>query len=419
MKYSVASLIKILHAADLHIDSPMRGLRRYEGAPVDRLRGATRSAFSALIDLALRERVALVLLAGDLFDGAWKDYNSGLFFSRELLRLRETGAQVVLLRGNHDAQSALVPALSHPGHVTELSSSKAQTKVFDDLGVAVHGRSFWARAVTEDLAASYPVKVPGAFNVGLLHTSADGRPGHEPYAPTTLDVLRSRGYDYWALGHVHTREVLSQDPWVVFPGNLQGRNVRETGPKGATMIVVDQGRVAQVEHVALDQVRWHHAKVSLTEAHVMDDVLAMSARCLDAAMVEAEGRLCAVRLTLVAGASSAALVQRDGARLEAELRRLAQDRGGDDLFLEKVVLDHDDTERPKLAGASAWLPASLYEPDDVAALGAELGELLRKLPQEVTEGPDGFDPSSSETLTRLLRDAEALARARLSRDGGT
>ena len=385
---------------------------------MERLRGATRRAFSALIDLALRERVALVLLAGDLFDGAWKDYNSGLFFARELLRLREIGAQAVLLRGNHDAQSALVPALSYPAHVPELSSRTAETKVFEALGVAVHGRSFWARAVTEDLAASYPPKVAGALNIGLLHTSADGRAGHEPYAPTTLDVLRSRGYDYWALGHVHTREVLSQDPWVVFPGNLQGRNARETGPKGASLVFADQGRITQVEHVPLDVVRWHHAKVPLMDARVMDDVLGMAARCMDAALADAEGRLCALRLSLLAGPSAETLLQRDGTRIEAELRRLAQDRGGDDLFLEKIVIAREEGAPAVHALSSAWLPASLYEADDVAALGAELAELVRKLPQEVTEGPDGFDAAAPDTLARLLRDAEALARARLSRDQG-
>ncbi len=410
-------MIKILHAADLHIDSPMRGLRRYEGAPVERLRGATRRAFSALIDVALRERVALVLLAGDLFDGAWKDYNSGLFFARELLRLREVGAHAVILRGNHDAQSALVPALSHPAHVTELSSRRAETKVLDNIGVAVHGRSFWARAVTEDLAASYPAKVAGAFNIGLLHTSADGRPGHEPYAPTTLDVLRSRGYDYWALGHVHSREVLCQDPWVVFPGNLQGRSVRETGPKGATMVLVDQGRITQVEPLALDVVRWQHEELSLASATSLDDVLGIASQRMDAAMALAEGRLCALRMTLRAADAAAMLVQRDSARLEAELRRLAQDRGGDDLFLEKVVVEHTRHAAPDITGSSAWLPSSLYAADDTEALAGELTELLRKLPQEVTAGPDGFDPSAPDTLKRLLQEAEALARARLSRDG--
>jgi hypothetical protein len=122
-------------------------------------------------------------------------------------------------------------------------------------------------------------------------------------------------------------------------------------------------------------------------------------------------------MTLRAADAAAMLVQRDSARLEAELRRLAQDRGGDDLFLEKVVVEHTRHAAPDITGSSAWLPSSLYAADDTEALAGELTELLRKLPQEVTAGPDGFDPSAPDTLKRLLQEAEALARARLSRDG--
>src|SRR5262249_3429109 len=146
-------------------------------------------------------------------------------------------------------------SLRLPENVRELSVKKPETILFEDLGVAVHGQGFANRAVTEDLAASYPPARAGLVNVGVLHTSVDGREGHDAYAPTTLETLRSKGYDYWALGHVHKREVLSEDPWVVFPGNLQGRHAKETGPKGATLVTIASGRIAAVEHRPVDVVR--------------------------------------------------------------------------------------------------------------------------------------------------------------------
>ena len=148
--------MKIVHAADLHIDSPLRGLSRYPNAPVDVIRNATRRAFENLIDLCLQERVALLLLAGDVFDGNWRDYSTGMFFAAQLARLRQGGVRVVTVRGNHDAKSQITRELRLPENVTELSTRKPETKVFEDLGIAVHGQGFAAREVPEDLVVRYP-----------------------------------------------------------------------------------------------------------------------------------------------------------------------------------------------------------------------------------------------------------------------
>ena len=213
--------MKFVHAADIHLDSPLKGLSRYEGAPVAEVRGATRRALENLVDLCLAEGAAFLLLAGDLYDGSWKDYSTGLFFASQMSRLRAGGVRVFMIRGNHDAASKITQSLRWPDNVPELSVRRAETVVVEDLGVAIHGQGFATKAVTDDLAAQYPSRVDGAFNIGLLHTSVTGREGHESYAPCKLETLFGKGYDYWALGHVHQREVLCENPWVVFPGNLQ------------------------------------------------------------------------------------------------------------------------------------------------------------------------------------------------------
>src|SRR5262245_40516490 len=237
------------------------------------MRGATRRALVNLVDLCLNEGAAFVLLAGDLYDGNWKDYSTGLCFAAQMSRLREAGIQVYLVRGNHDAQSQITRSLRLPENVRELRVKKPETVVDERLGIAVHGQGFATKAVTDDLASRYPDRVEGFFNVGLLHTCATGREGHESYAPASLETMRSKGYDYWALGHVHTREVLPEAPWIVFPGNLRGRHARETGPKGATLVRVERGRVETAEHRPLDVVRWSADRVDVSDAASPTDVV--------------------------------------------------------------------------------------------------------------------------------------------------
>ena len=158
-----------------------------------------------------------------------------------------------IVQGNHDAQGVISRQLDLPPNVTVFSSRTAQTVRIDELSVAIHGRSFPDRAVDEDLVPSYPAPVPDFFNIGMLHTSLNGRPGHDTYAPTDLATLIAKGYDYWALGHVHAREVVSEVPRIVFPGNLQGRHANETGPKGCELVTVEAGQI-EAEFVALDVV---------------------------------------------------------------------------------------------------------------------------------------------------------------------
>lgn len=261
-----------IHAADIHLDSALHGLERYEGAPVDEIRSATRRAFDNLIDLAIDEEVAFVSLAGDLYDGDWKDYNTGLYFVNRMNRLHVGGIRVFIVAGNHDAASQITKHLRLPDNVTLFSTKQPEQVVLEDLGVAIYGQGFPTRAVIDDITQAYPQGDPHLFNIGLLHTCLDGKPGHEPYAPCTVDGLRSKGYQYWALGHVHKREVISEDPWIVFPGNIQGRHARELDPKGCTLVTVEEGEVVNVEHRDLDVFRWSRCELDVSSSETADDV---------------------------------------------------------------------------------------------------------------------------------------------------
>jgi exonuclease SbcD len=404
---------KMVHAADLHLDSPLTGLVRYEGAPVEEVRGATRRALANLVSLCLDEQAKLLLLAGDLYDGDWRDYSTGLFFSAQMERLREVGTRVVWIRGNHDAQSKLTHHLSLGEHCHELSTKRPSTLELPELDVAVHGQGFATPAVTDDLSAAYPEPVRGALNVGLLHTALSGRRGHAPYAPCDAVSLAHRGYDYWALGHVHQREVVSEAPHIVFPGNLQGRHVREEGEKGATLVHVRDGAIERVEHRVLDVVRYRRLDVDVSEASSLSDAAELTKRALGRALEAAGGRLVAARVTLTGRSRAHGELSSDRERTEAQLRSHASGLHGGDVWVEQVrVATQVPADLSTLAARDDAVghvvrALSALEGDDDALreLSSELAEVMRYLPQEARDADLGIDLEDVESLRELARAA--------------
>ncbi|HEY0466669.1 MAG TPA: DNA repair exonuclease [Polyangiaceae bacterium] len=405
--------MKFVHAADLHLDSPLAGLAKYEGAPVEQIRGATRRALENLVKLCLSEGAELLLIAGDLYDGDWRDYSTGLFFAKQMAALRAGNVRVVWIRGNHDAASKLTAHLNLPENVRELSHKKPDSLLLEELGIAVHGQGFDTREVTTDLSLRYPEPKRGLFNIGLLHTALEGRAGHAPYAPCRLSALIDRGYDYFALGHVHTREVLSERPWIVFPGNLQGRHARETGPKGASLISLEAEQVRSVEHRALDAVRWQVAEAEVSDERSLDGVLERVREALIAAVAHSEGRLSAVRVRIRGASAAHEQLAARFERVTEEVRALTLDLSSE-AWVEKVELATrplsqriDLREREDAIGELVRGLGSLAS-DEAALLelAAELLELKRKLPPELREGPDAIDLESPDALRRLLAEVE-------------
>ena len=405
--------MKSVHAADLHLDSPLSGLSKYEGAPVEQIRGATRRALENLVQLCVTEHAQLLVIAGDLYDGDWRDYSTGLFFNKQMCALRDAGVKVVWIRGNHDAASKLTAHLALPDNVRKLSHKKPESFLIEALGVAVHGQGFETRDVTRDLSERYPEPKRDLFNIGLLHTALEGRAGHAPYAPCRLTALVDRGYEYFALGHVHRREVLSEKPWIVFPGNLQGRHARETGAKGATLVNVEGQGVHSVEARALDDVRWQLAVANISAETSLDGVLERVQQALGSAVLASEGRLSAVRVRLEGESAVHQLCTTRAEQLTEEVRALCSGLPGE-AWLEKVELaTRPLAERSRLREREDAIGEMLRGLGNLASdeaalleLGGELAELKRKLPAELREGPDAIDLDSPEALRELLRSIE-------------
>jgi DNA repair protein SbcD/Mre11 len=402
---------RFLHAADLHLGSPFLGLAQKDDEVAARFARASRSAFEDLVTKALEEGVSFVVIAGDVFDGEWKDASIALFLNRQLARLSNRGIPTFFLRGNHDAESLVTKSLTWSDNIFEFSTRRPETHRIENLRVALHGRGFPRREVIENYAVDYPEPVAGWFNIGVLHTAC-GRAGHENYAPCTVADLTARGYDYWALGHVHAFEVVSRDPWIVYPGNLQGRSIRECGDKGAVIVEVEDGVVSKVRRVVTDCARWAEVFV---DASSHDDETTLF-RAVETELrphaAAAAGRLLAVRVVLTGATKLHPRFIADRDRLRDEVEAAAQ-RCGEDIWLERLRIDTTDLQR--LARDAALteidLAAALQKCEEDAALRARVADLVRtvrdKLPGGMAE-----DTSAALDLDSILTEARALALGR-------
>ena len=410
----------LIHTADVHLDSPLRGLPDYEGAPRDAVRLATRRALTNVVDLAIAEGAGMVIVAGDLYDGDLRDANTALFLCAELGRLRRAGIEVVIAYGNHDAESVVTRRLPLPDGVTVLPTRRAGTASFRRLGLAVHGQGYGRRNVATDLSAAYPEPIDGMLNIGVLHTAATGRDGHALYAPCSIETLAARGYDYWALGHVHEFEILCRDPWIVFPGCPQGRGLRECGAKGVVLVEADGDRIAAVESRAVDVVRWARVDVDVTGATERDEALGRVRDALAASLAAAEGRPLVCRVTL---ADACAADRSLGARpqqLTDEVRAVALDVGAGQLWIEGVrcataaggAAGDLATRRDPIARLVVEARAEATDAEALRDRVPSLRELVRMLPPGTLDA-DHAGPEDAAWLAERVAGAERLMLGRL------
>jgi len=376
---------RFIHAADLHLDSPLIGLAKKSEDYAARLDDASRRAFDNLVALAIEEDCRLIVIAGDIFDGQWRDYRTGLFFVDRMRRLRQAGIRVVIIAGNHDAENRFANRLEYSDNVKLMSQRHPESLLIEELGVAVHGRSFPQRDIVDNIAIEYPSPVPGRFNIGLLHTACGGSEGHASYAPCALAQLVNHGYQYWALGHIHKRQELAKAPYIVYPGNLQGRSVRETGPKGATLVEVIDGDVARIVHCPLDVVRWIVEDVTVAGIETREALLPAVRERVELAYASCDGRALAMRLRVVGSTHLHAELAATAPSVREEIETLAVGIASN-IWIEKVEICTSPSAAsadidPTVAGTLRQAVQSLAaDPWLTLRLEARLKEINIKLP---------------------------------------
>ncbi|MFP5511068.1 MAG: exonuclease SbcCD subunit D [Alphaproteobacteria bacterium] len=406
---------RFVHTADLHLDSPLKSLALRDAALAEVIGNASRAVFTRIIDLCLEEGVDALLIAGDLYDGAQTSMKTARFLTQALRRLDAAGIETFIIRGNHDAESRITAQLVLPASVTVFGAQAGvERRNKGALDIAIHGISFARPHAPESLLGRFKAPVPGAVNIGMLHTSLDGAAGHDPYAPCRLADLQDSGFAYWALGHIHARAHHAGACHVVMPGIPQGRDIGEAGEKSVTLVTVADDGALTVEARPIAVARFARLEVALDGAQEWPGVVATLSAALRAARRDHGEDHLVVRPVLTGRTPLLWRLRRDLGLLLEEARTTAEGIGT--LWIDKLELTCTDEVRPDSAGPLAELArqiAGMGSPP--AAIQAEadavIEALAKALPREL-RGMLGDDPATQAALRdTLLQEgaAEVLA----------
>ena len=406
---------RFVHTADLHLDSPLKSLALRDAALAEVIGNASRAVFTRIIDLCLEEGVDALLIAGDLYDGAQTSMKTARFLTQELRRLDAAEIETFIIRGNHDAESRITAQLVLPESVTIFGAQAGvERRSKGALDIAIHGISFARPHAPDSLLDRFKAPVPGAVNIGMLHTSLDGAAGHDPYAPCRLVDLQDSGFAYWALGHIHARAHHAGACHVVMPGIPQGRDIGEAGEKSVTLVTVADDGTLTVEARPIAVARFARLEVALDGAVDWPGVVSvLSAALREARRDHGEDHI-VVRPVLTGRTPLLWRLRRDLELLLEEARTTAEGIGT--LWIDKLELTCTDEARPDSAGPLAELArqiAGMGSPP--AAIQAEadavIEALAKALPREL-RGMLGDDPATQAALRdALLQEgaAEVLA----------
>lgn len=263
--------MKFLHIADVHLDSPFLGLSFLPSELFGQIKNAIQLSFEKAVNFAIDHDVDLVLLAGDTFDSIHPTPQSKIFFANQIKRLVDRQIQVVMVLGNHD-YSQIDDLLLNESPYFKIIGSNEQIEQVDFMTKSqykyrVVGFSYQHNHITEDIIAKYPPKSTSIYTIGLAHAGVkQSSVDQNNYAPFTLNEVKDLNYDYFALGHIHLRQVLSQEPWIVYSGNLQGRHVNEKDAKGFYFCQVDeQSQNTQLQFIDVSPIVWQTVDLTLDE----------------------------------------------------------------------------------------------------------------------------------------------------------
>jgi DNA repair protein SbcD/Mre11 len=400
---------RFVHTADIHLDSPLATLALRDSDLAELIGGATRKAFVSVVDLCLSEQVDALLIAGDLYDGEQTSMKTARFLADQLRRLDEAGIKTFIIRGNHDAESRITKELTLPDSVKVFAGrTEAVSLGRGGLEVAVHGVSFAHKHAPENLLPKFRSPVSGSVNIGMLHTSLDGSAAHSLYAPCRLVDLHDAGFDYWALGHIHQRFAEQGRAAIVMPGNPQGRDINEAGPKSATLVTIGDDRGMKLEERPTSVAQFERLRIDLAGADDWRDVLARIEKGLLAARAAAASEHLVARLKLT-GPTPLAWRLRSDADLLAEESRMAGAAIGK-TWIDKVEFDcvapranESAPQSDPVAELHALMETEVAQSKAFQDALSEIAEeLSRNLPHGSRDGLLGRDPGEFAKMLRAV-----------------
>ncbi|PKQ37988.1 MAG: hypothetical protein CVT59_05225 [Actinobacteria bacterium HGW-Actinobacteria-1] len=397
--------VRFIHAADLHLDAPFGGIDAQDARVRDALAASTYRALDALVAACIERGADFLVISGDLYNQAERRVRSQLAFAKAAATLDHAGIPVFVVHGNHDPSSGWSAGIAMPENVHVFADDRVERIPFErdgELVCALYGRSYRRAAETTNLASGFKREIGDTVAIGVLHTNVGGRPGYDDYAPCTLDDLRTCGMDYWALGHIHKPEVLSQAPFAVYAGCPQGLDPTQSGPRGCFEVTIDGG-IVEAAFLPLAVIEWRYAEVDLSSASRLDDVRDAIAAAVDAALAEATAPV-VVRLDLTGRSDTHESLQVAGA-----LAALVDDAREEALGLEPWVWIDRVRDRTRPAIDLDSLRVAEDFTGDVIRLADDLlgdteegaafvGEVAAALLDRV--GDPGLVPDVADILTR-------------------
>ena len=419
-----AIAFRFLHTADLHLDSPLKSLALKDADLAGLIGNASRRVFETIVQTCLDERLDALVIAGDLFDRELRSVKTPAFLTRQLRLLNEAGVQVFMIRGNHDAEaSAITNQLDLPPGV-HVFTGRGGTVTLEEKAVAVHGVSFAQRHAPNSLLPKYKPPVQGMANIGLMHTSIGGTEGHDVYAPVSVADLVAHGFDYWALGHIHKRQVHHEHPFIVMPGIPQGRSVREAGPKSVTLGTIDEGGI-RIEERHTGIAEFSAVTVNVAGATEIEDVRAAIRQSIQDSAETTRSEHAVLRLSLRGETALAWRIRRDTETRLEEAREEAAAYGN--VWIESLgahaappsgTITGDD---PVVELQTLMQSQVISDPSFVRDAAAEMDKLIKKLPPGLRD-QFGRDEAERDAMLRaVLGDGveDVAAALHAAGDGGT
>ncbi|MER8911787.1 DNA repair exonuclease [Mesorhizobium sp. M0482] len=401
---------RFVHTADIHLDSPLRSLALRNPDLAELVGDASRQAFTAIVDLCLAERVDALVIAGDLYDGDQTSMKTARFVATQMARLHQAGVRVYMIRGNHDAMSRISKQLVMPDAVT-IFGGRAQLVIQPGAGVdvAFHGLSFASTKAPESLLPKYAGPQEGMANIGIMHTSLAGAPGHDVYAPCSVADLQGHGFDYWALGHIHARKVYPGAHMLVMPGTPQGRDINEAGEKSVTLVTIGDDRSVNIEEKLSSVAQFERVSVDLTGISDLSEVVGRIRSVLEQSREMARSRYLIARLRLVGASPLSWVMLRDRDLMLAEAAQAAEQVGS--TWIEKFELDlsgaPDIGKLESVADPTLELAQSMRANAVSEVFRSDAREFVLKTIADLPPEARGFVGKDEAALELFLNDALA------------